>query len=207
MRRTNSSARWLDEHFNDPYVKRAQKAGYRSRAAFKLLEIQERDKLIRPGMIIIDLGAAPGGWAAVAKQLTGKQGRVIALDVLPMPALAGVEFLQGDFSEESIEAQLLACIDNCGVDLVMSDMAPNMSGIGDVDQSRSMYLAEQALAFAVKVLKTGACLLVKVFQGAGFDEFLKDMRSCFSQVKIRKPNASRARSNEIYLLGSGYKKG
>ncbi|HVV68705.1 MAG TPA: 23S rRNA (uridine(2552)-2'-O)-methyltransferase RlmE [Gammaproteobacteria bacterium] len=206
MRRTNSSARWLDEHFNDPYVKRAQKAGYRSRAAFKLLEIQERDKLLRSGMTIIDLGAAPGGWAAVAKQLVGEGGRVIALDILPMPALAGVEFIQGDFNEEAVEARLLTHIDNCPVDLVMSDMAPNMSGIGDVDQSRSMLLAEQALAFAEKVLKPGGCLLVKVFQGAGFDEFLRDMRVGFSQVKIRKPKASRARSNEIYLLGFGYKR-
>ncbi len=201
MRRTNSSARWLDEHFNDIYVKRAQKAGYRSRAAFKLLEIQERDKLIHPGMTIVDLGAAPGGWAAVAKQLTGAKGRVIALDRLPMPALAEVEFILGDFNNEAVEAQLLAYIDNCLVDLVMSDMAPNMSGISAVDQPQAIYLAEQAFAFAARVLRPGGHLLVKIFQGAGFDEFLKCMRLSFSQVKIRKPKASRARSNEIYLLG------
>jgi len=205
MKRTNSSARWLNEHFNDIYVKRAQKEGYRSRAAYKLLEIQEKDHLLRTGMTVVDLGAAPGGWSAVAKKLVGEQGRIIALDILTMPELAGVEFIEGDFNDDEVLKQFLAYIDNCPIDLVMSDMAPNMSGIGAVDQSRSMLLVEEALDFAKKVLKSKGNFIAKVFQGEGFDEFLREMRVTFSQVKIRKPKASRGRSNEVYLIGIGFK--
>ena len=165
MPRSNSSARWLNEHFNDPYVKRAQQAGYRSRAAFKLLEIQEKDKLLHPGMTVVDSGAAPGGWSAVAKKIVGIKGRVLALDLLPMPPLAGVEFMQADFNNEQSMQQMLQHIDNCPVDLVMSDMAPNISGITAIDQPRSINLAEQALIFSERVLKPGGHFLVKVFQG------------------------------------------
>lgn len=205
MPRSNSSARWLNEHFNDPYVKRAQQAGYRSRAAFKLLEIQEKDTLLHPGMTVVDLGAAPGGWSAVAQKIVGTKGRVLAMDLLPMSPLAGVEFFQADFNNEQSVQQMLQHIDNCPVDLVMSDMAPNISGITAIDQPRSLNLAEQALMFSTKVLKPGGHFLVKVFQGAGFEQFYQDVRSSFSGIKIRKPKASRARSNEVYLLGLGYK--
>lgn len=205
MPRSNSSARWLNEHFNDPYVKRAQQAGYRSRAAFKLLEIQEKDKLLHPGMTVVDLGAAPGGWSAVAKKIVGIKGRIVALDLLPMASLAGVEFLQADFNDEQSVQQMLQYIDNCPVDLVMSDMSPNISGIAAIDQPRSINLAEQALIFSEKVLKPGGHFLVKVFQGGGFEQFYQEMRGSFSAIKIRKPKASRSRSNEVYLLGLGYK--
>jgi 23S rRNA (uridine2552-2'-O)-methyltransferase len=205
MPRSNSSARWLNEHFNDPYVKRAQQAGYRSRAAFKLLEIQEKDKLLHGGMTVVDLGAAPGGWSGVAKKIVGAKGRVLALDILPMDPLTGVEFLQADFNNEQSVQQLLQYIDNCPVDLVMSDMAPNISGITAIDQPRSINLAEQALIFSERVLKPGGHFLVKAFQGAGFEQFYQDMRGSFSTIKIRKPKASRSRSNEVYLLGLGYK--
>lgn len=204
MKRSNSSARWLNEHFNDMYVKRAQQAGYRSRAAFKLLEIQEKDRLFRPGMNVVDLGAAPGGWSIVAKKLVGDTGRVFALDILPIQAVFGVEFIQGDFNSDETLDQLLRCIDNCPIDLVMSDMAPNISGINSVDQSRAMQLAEQALDFAKRALKPKGTLIVKVFQGEGWQEFLQQMRSCFLQVKIRKPKASRSRSNEVYVVGFSF---
>ncbi len=205
MPRSNSSARWLNEHFNDPYVKRAQQAGYRSRAAFKLLEIQEKDKLLQPGMQVVDLGAAPGSWSAVATKLVGVKGRVFALDLLPMDSLAGVEFIQADFNEEQTVQELLRYIDNSPINLVMSDMAPNISGIAAVDQPRSMYLAEQALMFATQVLKPGGSFIVKVFQGVGFDSFMQGMRVCFTQVKVRKPKASRSRSKEVYLVGGGFR--
>ena len=204
MKRSNSSARWLNEHFNDMYVKRAQQAGYRSRAAFKLLEIQEKDHLLRPGMNVVDLGAAPGGWSIVAKKLVGEAGKVFALDILPIQPVFGVEFIQGDFNSEEILDQLLRCIDNCPIDLVMSDMAPNISGINSVDQSRAMQLADQALDFAKRALKPKGVFVVKVFQGEGWQEFLQQMRACFSQVKIRKPKASRSRSNEVYVVGFGH---
>ncbi len=207
MKRTNSSARWLNEHFNDMYVKRAQQAGYRSRAAFKLLEIQEKDRLLRPGMNVIDLGAAPGGWSIVAKKLVGETGRVFALDILPIQAIFGVEFIQGDFNTDEVLNQLLSCIDNCPIDLVMSDMAPNTSGISSVDQSRAMQLAEQALDFAKRALKPNGTFIVKVFQGEGWQEFLQQMRAYFLQVKIRKPKASRPRSNEVYVVGFSFHRG
>lgn len=205
MKRSNSSARWLNEHFNDNYVKRAWQAGYRSRAAYKLLELHAKDNLLRPGMTVVDLGAAPGGWAQVAKQQVGERGRVFALDIIAMPPIAGVEFIQGDFSESAVIDQLHSRIDNYPIDLVMSDMAPNISGIISIDQARSIQLAELALDFALQVLNGKGNLLVKVFQGEGFDAFLTHMRTCFNHVKIRKPNASRSRSSELYLVGLGVK--
>lgn len=205
MKRTNSSARWLNEHFNDIYVKRAQQEGYRSRAAYKLLEIQERDHLFRPGVSVVDLGAAPGGWSIVAKKGVGLTGRVFALDILAMQPISGVEFIQGDFNTEEILSQFLSRIDNCPIDLVMSDLAPNMCGIQAVDQARSMQLTESALDFACQVLREGGGLVIKVFQGQGWEVLLKQMRCRFSQVKIRKPKASRSRSNEVYLVGLGFK--
>ncbi|MDF3054753.1 MAG: rRNA ((2552)-2-O)-methyltransferase [Gammaproteobacteria bacterium] len=205
MKRTNSSARWLREHFNDDYVKRAQKEGYRSRAAYKLLELQERDKLIKPGMAIVDLGASPGGWSIAAYKSLKGQGKIFALDLLPMDALEGVVFIQGDFNEDSVLVELMAQIDNRPIDLVMSDMAPNMSGTKEIDQPKAMALTEQALDFAKQVLKPNGSFLVKAFHGEGFDAFLKDMRSSFTSVKIRKPKASRPRSNEVYLVGQGFR--
>jgi 23S rRNA (uridine2552-2'-O)-methyltransferase len=205
VKHSKSSRRWLDEHFKDTYVKRAQQAGYRSRAAFKLLEMQEKDRLLTKGMTVVDLGSAPGGWSIVAQRLVGDKGRVFAVDILPMAAIAGVNFIQGDFQEDAVFQQLLTYIDNQPVNLVMSDIAPNISGIIAVDQPRIMYLAELALDLAQKVLSPGGNFLVKVFQGEGFVEFMANMRKSFSQVKTRKPAASRSRSNEVYLLGVGFK--
>ncbi len=190
----------MHEHVTDEYVKQAKQKGYRSRAAFKLLEIQERDHLIKPGMIVVDLGAAPGGWSQIAADLVGDKGRVIALDVLPMDALPGVTVIQGDFTEQATLDALLETLGERPVDLVMSDMAPNISGVRSVDQSRSMYLAELALDVARQVLKPGGDFLVKVFQGAEFDEYLREVRQVFGKVLIRKPKASRQRSSEVYLL-------
>ncbi len=204
MAKSRSSKEWLKEHFDDVYVKRSQEAGYRSRASFKLLEIQEKDRLIKPGMTVVDLGAAPGGWSQVAAELVGHQGKVIASDILPMDSLPGVEFLQGDFTENEVFEALLASLGEAGADLVISDMAPNMSGMKEIDQPRAVYLAELALDLARSILKPGAYFLVKVFQGAGFQEFHRDMQSSFKAVKSRKPQASRARSREIYLLGTGF---
>ncbi len=205
MARSKSSARWLREHFTDEYVKRAQEEGYRSRAAYKLLEIQEKDRLLRPGLTVVDLGAAPGGWSQLAARLVGGQGAVIALDVLPMEPLAGVEFIQGDFRETAVLERLMAMLNGRPVDLVISDMAPNTSGIKAVDQPRGMYLAELALDFAGQCLRSGGDLLVKVFQGEGFDPFLKSLRAGFATVAPRKPKASRARSAERYLLARNYR--
>ncbi len=205
MARSKSSARWLREHFTDEYVKRAQEGGYRSRAAYKLLEIQEKDRLLRPGLTVVDLGAAPGGWSQLAARLVGGQGAVIALDVLPMEPLAGVEFIQGDFRETEVLERLMAMLNGRPVDLVISDMAPNTSGIKAVDQPRGMYLAELALDFAGQCLRSGGDLLVKVFQGEGFDPFLKSLRAGFATVAPRKPKASRARSAERYLLARNYR--
>lgn len=207
MARSKSSARWLREHFTDEYVKRAQEEGYRSRAAYKLLEIQEKDRLLRPGLTVVDLGAAPGGWSQLAARLVGGQGAVIALDVLPMEPLAGVEFIQGDFRETEVLERLMAMLNGRPVDLVISDMAPNTSGIKAVDQPRVMYLAELALDFAQDRLRPGGGFLVKVFQGEGFDPFLKNVREAFATVVARKPKASRARSAEQYLLARNYRGG
>lgn len=207
MSKSKSSHRWLKQHFNDPYVKRAQKEGLRSRSAYKLLEIQEKTKLIKSGMNIVDLGASPGGWSQLASGIVGTTGKVYALDILPMETLSHVEFLQGDFREESIMQQFLQRVQSKPIDLVISDMAPNFSGMRSVDQPRSMYLAELALDFAQKVLKPKGCLIVKTFQGEGFEAFLKDLRSLFAKVTIRKPSASRGSSAEVYLVAVGYHKG
>jgi 23S rRNA (uridine2552-2'-O)-methyltransferase len=200
MARSKSSGRWLAEHFDDPYVKQAQQQGLRSRAAFKLLELQEKYKLIRPGMTVVDLGAAPGGWSQVVSPLVGSRGRVIALDILPMPPVPGVEFIHGDFTEDEPLQALERALEGAGVDLVLSDMAPNMSGMATVDQARSMYLAELALEFSRAHLKPGGDLVVKLFQGADFDGFVREVRSLFGKVQVIKPKASRSRSNEVYLL-------
>ena len=205
MARSKSSGRWLQEHFDDEYVKKAQQQGYRSRAVYKLLEIQQKDHILRPGMTVVDLGAAPGGWSQVAADIVGDKGRVIALDILPMSSLGGVEIIEGDFREEAVLQQLLDSLNGRAVDLVMSDMAPNMSGIGGVDQPRAMYLAELTLDLAHKVLRQGGDIVVKVFQGEGFDDYLRSLREVFTKVQSRKPKASRPRSREVYLLARGYK--
>ena len=204
MKRSKSSGRWMQEHFDDHYVKLAQKEGYRSRACYKLLEIQKKDKLINKNMTVVDLGAAPGGWSQVAADLVGDHGKVYASDILPMDVLAGVTFIHGDFREQDVLDELLGATKGRNIDLVISDMAPNISGDRAVDQPRAMYLAELALDFAVKVLKPGGHLLVKVFQGEGIDEYRRLMGSSFQSVKTRKPEASRPRSREIYLLARNY---
>lgn len=198
--RSKSSRRWLKEHFSDPYVKQAKQAGLRSRAVFKLQEIQERDKLFKPGMTVIDLGASPGGWSEFVVKCVGKKGRVIALDILPMDPIEGVEFIQGDFSEEDLLHELLKRVENTKVDWVISDIAPNMSGIDSVDQPRSMALAEMVLDFALRVLHGASGLFIKVFQGEGIDAFIVEIRKHFKKVVIRKPKASRGRSREVYIL-------
>ncbi len=205
MARTKSSARWLREHFTDEYVKRAQAEGYRSRAVYKLLEIDEKDRLLRPGLIVVDLGAAPGGWSQLAARRVGGQGAVIALDILPMEPLPGVTFIEGDFREAGILERLLATLNGRPVDLVISDMAPNTSGIKAVDQPRGMYLAELALDFARRGLRPGGDFLTKAFQGEGFDVFLHELRMAFATVTIRKPKASRARSAEQYVVARNYR--
>jgi 23S rRNA (uridine2552-2'-O)-methyltransferase len=204
MARSKSSERWLNRHFSDAYVKKAQQAGYRSRAAFKLMELNERDRFLRPGMRVVDLGAAPGGWSQVAVQIVGPKGKVYALDILPMSSLAGVEFLQGDFTESEVLEKLLAMLHGERIGLVISDMAPNISGMDSIDQPRSMYLVELALDFAKQVLAPGGDLVVKVFQGAGFDELRAELRKHFRQVLIRKPKASRPSSREVYIVARHY---
>ena len=205
LARSKSSRSWLDRHFNDNYVKQAQQLGYRSRAAFKFLEIQEKDNLVQPGNVVVDLGAAPGGWSQIAKELAGDEGLVFALDILPMDPIAGVQVIEGDFREQEPFDKLLAMLDGRPVDLVISDMAPNISGVAAVDQPRSMYLCELALEFARQTLRPGGDFLVKVFQGEGFDEFFRQMRESFGKVVTRKPQASRSKSREVYLLGRGFK--
>jgi 23S rRNA (uridine2552-2'-O)-methyltransferase len=208
MPRSKSSQRWLKEHFSDPYVKRAQAEGWRSRAVFKLDELLARDPVLKPGMIVVDLGAAPGGWSQMVRQRLGEkngewQGRVIALDILPMQGIAGVDFIEGDFREETVLKQLGAALGGAAVDLVLSDMAPNISGVGVADQARAMHLAELAAEFSAVHLKPGGAFLVKLFQGRDFDEYLKNLRSGYERVSIRKPKASRARSPEVYALAIG----
>jgi 23S rRNA (uridine2552-2'-O)-methyltransferase len=205
MKRTKTSKAWMKEHVSDFFVKQARKDGYRSRAAYKLLEITERDHILKSGMTVVDLGAAPGSWSQVASQKVAPKGRVIALDILEMLPLPGVEFIQGDFMEEIALSELREQLEGHQPDLVISDMAPNMSGIAVSDQARSMYLAELAFAFAMEQLNYSGNFLVKVFQGRDFDQFLRDMRAGFKNVAIRKPKASRDRSNELYLLGLGKK--
>ena len=219
MARSKSSARWLKEHFGDEFVKRARAEGWRSRAAFKLDELLDRDRLLkpvlsrphsghveRPGMVVVDLGAAPGGWSQLVRQRLGETGRVFALDILPMQGIGGVEFIQGDFRDECVFDALMARLEGAPVDLVLSDMAPNISGIEVADQARAMHLAELATDFAHRCLKPGGSLLVKLFQGQGFDEYLRDLRKGFARVTLRKPKASRARSREVYALATGWKK-
>ncbi len=199
-KRTKSSARWLAEHANDVYVQRAKREGWRSRAVYKLAEIQDGERLLRPGIRCVDLGAAPGGWSQYAARIVGGSGRIVATDILPMDAIVGVEFVLGDFREEAVLGEVLAAVGASKVDLVLSDMAPNMAGIDAVDQPRSMYLAELALEFADRVLAPGGDLLVKLFQGAGFDEIVREARGRFGRVVTKKPKASRTRSPELYLL-------
>ena len=199
--RSKSSKAWLNEHVNDHYVHQAQKDGYRARAAYKLLEINEKDKLIKPGTVLADLGSAPGSWSQVAAQLAGGNGRVFALDILPMDEIAGVSFIQGDFREEGVLAEFETLLGQRALDLVICDMAPNMSGNAVTDQARSFYLCELALDFAAAHLKSGGSFLVKVFQGAGYQEYMAAMREVFGVVQTRKPEASRNRSSEVYLLG------
>lgn len=207
MARSKSSNQWLREHFDDRYVKLAQQQGYRSRACFKLLEIQQKDRILRSGMTVVDLGAAPGGWSQVVAEVLGTKGRIIASDILAMDALAGVEFVQGDFTEDAVFEQLLGTLNGDRVDLVISDMAPNMSGMKAVDQPRVMFLAELALDMAQKVLVPGGSFLAKVFQGEGFDQFHQALRQHFGKVLTRKPEASRPRSREVYLLARDYRGG
>ncbi len=204
-KRSASSGRWLKEHFDDKYVLEAQKRGYRSRAIFKLEEIQVKDKLLRQGMTVVDLGAAPGGWSQYAAEQVGESGQVIACDILPMDSLPGVSFLQGDFREEAVLDALLDRIGPSRVDIVMSDMAPNMSGNLASDQPRAMYLVELALDMCRQVLAQNGAFVVKVFQGEGFDSYLAQVRCMFNVVKIRKPESSRARSREVYIVATGYK--
>ena len=201
VQRSKSSPAWMHEHVNDPYVQRAQKDGYRARAAYKLLEINEKDKLIKSGTLLADLGSAPGSWSQVAAKLVGSSGQVFALDILPMERIDSVHFIQGDFREDEVLRQFENLLGNRPLDLVICDMAPNMSGNAVTDQARSYYLCELALDFARNHLKPGGSFLVKVFQGAGYQEYLTEMRSLFQTVQTRKPDASRNRSSEIYLLG------
>lgn len=205
MARSKTSQNWLREHFNDPYVKMAQKDGYRSRASYKLLEIQEKDRILRPGNTVIDLGAAPGGWSQVTSRVLGDKGRLIASDILEMDSIPDVTFIQGDFTEESVLAQILEAVGNHPVDLVISDMAPNMSGVKLADQARAMYLCELALDLAGQVLRPGGDFLIKIFQGEGFDVYHKQVRTMFEKVQMRKPLSSRDRSREQYLLARGFR--
>ncbi|ETX10481.1 23S rRNA methyltransferase [Marinomonas ushuaiensis DSM 15871] len=205
MARSKSSNSWMKEHFDDKYVKKSQQDGYRSRASYKLIEINDKDKLFRPAMRVVDLGAAPGGWSQIAAKLVGDKGVIVASDILEMAPLPGVSFVQGDFTEQEVYEAILTEIGDQKADLVISDMAPNMSGNSSSDQPQAMYLVELALDMASQVLRPGGNFLVKVFQGEGFDEYLKSMRAQFESVVTRKPDASRARSREVYLLGRQYK--
>ena len=206
-KKKSSSKAWLKEHRDDPYVQQAQREGYRSRACYKLLEIQERDRLIKPGMTVLDLGSAPGGWSQVAAQLVGHKGRVLASDILPTDSLAGVDFIEGDFTLDSVFEQILGALGDTPADVVISDMAPNMSGVNAVDQPRSMYLVELALDMAQQVLAPGGSFVAKVFQGEGFDELYRDIRGVFGKVVTRKPKASRPRSREVYLVATQFRGG
>jgi 23S rRNA (uridine2552-2'-O)-methyltransferase len=196
---------WIKQHINDPYVKQSQKDGYRSRASYKLLEIVEKERMIRPGMTIVDLGSSPGGWSQVASRLVGHEGRVHALDILPMDPIAGVDFIQGDFTEQNVFNDLLLLIGNRPVDLVISDLAPNLTGAKAVDQPAMMYLAELAIDLTVQVLKHEGIFISKVFQGEGFDQFVRHVRTLFNSVSMKKPEASRAKSREVYLVAKGLK--
>ena len=202
---SKSSKKWLEERARDKYVKKSKQAGFRSRASFKLLEIQEKDRFIQPGMIVVDLGSAPGGWSQVAKILVGDKGSVLATDILPMAPISGVKFIQGDFTEDAVFEDLIERVGGESVDLVISDMAPNITGIRAIDQPGSMHLAELALDFARSILREGAYFLVKVFEGDGIGEFKQVLANEFEKVKVRKPKASRSRSREVYLLAEKYR--
>ena len=204
MARSKSSQRWLGEHFSDEYVKKAQQEGYRSRAIYKLKEIQEKDRILQPCMKVVDLGAAPGGWSQYATAIVGRKGRVVASDILPIDPLPFVEFVQGDFRDDDVLAEILSLLGEEKADLVISDMAPNMSGVDAVDQPRAIHLCELALDMAQRVLKPNGCFLVKLFQGEGSEAYLKDVKQHFKTVKIRKPAASRPRSREVYVLAQGF---
>lgn len=205
MARSKTSAEWLREHVDDIYVQKAQQDGYRTRASYKLIEMDEKDQLIKPGMVILDLGAAPGGWSQVVGRKLNGNGVIIASDILPMDPIADVDFIQGDFTEQSVFDQIMAAVGGRPVDLVISDMAPNMSGMASIDQPGSMYLVELALDMARQVLKPNGQFVAKVFQGDGFDQYVKDVRESFSKVMIRKPKASRPRSREVYVVGKGFR--
>lgn len=206
MARTKTSNQWLTEHFNDEFVKRAQKEGYRSRAIYKLIEMDDKDRLLKPGMTVVDLGAAPGGWSELLSKRVGDSGRLFALDILPMDALGDVTFIEGDFTEQSVYDELIEALEGKWVDLVISDMAPNLSGTKAIDQPKMMYLAELAMEFAVSVLKPGGTFVTKVFTGEGIDEYKKELRQHFAKIVVRKPKASRARSSEVYLMAKQFKK-
>src|SRR5688572_20590400 len=205
MPRTKSSSEWLRRHVNDPYVKQAQLDGYRSRSAYKLIELNEKDRLIKPGMRIMDLGSAPGGWSQVAGRLVGKKGRVLATDILPMDPIANVDFIQGDFTDEAVVAQLMGWLQGGRFDLIVSDIAPNITGIDSADQAGSMHFLELALDTVRQTLKPGANFVAKMFQGSGSDDYVKELRTSFEKVLIRKPAASRAESREVYIVAKGFK--
>lgn len=205
MARSKSSSQWLQRHVNDPYVKQAQKDGYRSRSAYKLIELNEKDRLIRPGMRVLDLGSAPGGWSQVAGRLVGEKGWVLATDILPMDGLKNVDFIQGDFTEEAVLQQLFAWLGGEKFDLILSDIAPNITGIDSADQASSMYFLELALETVRLTLKPGATFVAKMFQGAGSDQYLKELRKSFEKVLIRKPAASRPKSREVYVVAKGFR--
>ena len=205
MARTKSSAGWLSRHLSDPYVKQAQKDGYRARSAYKLIELNEKDRLIRPGMRILDLGSAPGGWSQVAGKLVGDRGRVLATDILPMDPLVNVDFIQGDFTEDGIVQQVLDWLGSAKFDLIISDIAPNTTGIDSADAAKSIYLLELALDTVRRTLKSQASFAAKMFQGAGSDQYLKELRTHFAKVNIRKPAASRKESREVYVVAKGFK--
>ena len=203
MAKNKTSRQWVHDHINDPYVKQAQAQGFRSRAAFKLMQIDDKDRLLAPGKVVVDLGSTPGGWSQVASKKVGAAGRVVAIDLLPMEPVHGVHFILGDFREDEALAELVEALDGRRVDLVLSDMAPNLSGIAVTDQARSIHLLELALEFAREHLKSGGDMLVKVFQGSGFDELRREMEQLFTSVAVRKPDSSRDRSAEVYLLCRG----
>lgn len=205
MAKSKTSKKWMDEHVNDIYVKKAQVDGYRSRASYKLIEINEKDDLFRAGSVVMDLGSAPGGWSQIVAPIVGDSGRVIASDILPMSSIVGVDFIQGDFTDEAVYEQILQTLGDAQVDTVVSDMAPNLSGVNTTDQYASMYLVELALDMARNVLRPGGSFCAKVFQGVGYDEYVKDVRSSFNKVIVRKPAASRPRSREVYLVAKGFK--
>jgi len=205
MARSKTSKKWMDEHVNDPYVKKAQIDGYRSRASYKLIEINEKDKIIRAGNTVMDLGSAPGGWSQIVAPMVGDSGRVIASDILPMDGIAGVTFIQGDFTEDAVYQEILNALNGSKADTVISDMSPNMSGVNTTDQYSSIYLVELALDMARNVLKPGGNFCAKVFQGIGYEDYVKDVRKSFTKVTVRKPAASRPRSREVYLVATGFK--